>query len=349
MALAAPPCPRRQGSSELALCEEIAPDLLLQLREDLTPVRDQLGQLDARLLLTLGFFVALMVAAAVWLLERGVVRRLAQVDAALEIVGAEQEGQQLLPEGGDAVGRLGAAVNRLAQRLREERARTRAQIEELRAAREEVLRASRLASVGRLAAGVAHEVGNPVAALLGYAALMRERLAQGKDVGEYAERVEREAARIDRIVRDLLDLARPPAELLPVDLRKVVESARGSVAGLAVEVDLPADLPRVKGEEHYLAQVFVNLFSNAARAGARRVRVSGQPAQLLVEDDGRGIPPDALPRLFEPFFSTAAPGQGTGLGLALCHATMQRIGGSISARNRDGQPGAVFELTFSPA
>ncbi|HUJ28292.1 MAG TPA: ATP-binding protein [Myxococcales bacterium] len=345
MQLAPPPCPPRQGH-ELTLCEEIAPGLSLQLRADLSAVQSQLDRLDARLLLTLVFFLALMVIVAVWLLERGVVRRLSQVDAALEVVGAEQE-SQLLPEGGDAVGRVGAAVNRLAQRLREERVRTRTQIEELRAAREEVLRAQRLASVGRLAAGVAHEVGNPVAALLGYAALMRERLGQGKDVSEYAERVEREAARIDRIVRDLLDLARPPAQLLPVDLRRAVEFARMSVEGLQVEVDLPAELPKVKGEEHYLAQLFVNLFSNAQRAGAGRVRVSGTPQRLLIEDDGRGIPPEALPRLFEPFFTTAAPGQGTGLGLALCHATMERIGGSISARN--GERGAVFELSFAAA
>src|SRR5438045_4157473 len=125
--------------------------------------------------------------------------------------GRRRGGRQVLPEGGEAVGRVGAAVNRLAQRLREERARTRAQIEalesanrQIREAREEVARSERLASVGRLAAGVAHEVGNPVTALIAYSALMRERLQQGKDVKEYAERVEREATRIDRILRDLL-------------------------------------------------------------------------------------------------------------------------------------------------
>src|SRR5205823_2114952 len=116
--------------------------------------------------------------------------------------------------GGDAVGRVGAAVNRLAQRLREERGRTRSQIEaleaanqKLREAREDLARSEQLAGIGRLAAGVAHEVGNPVSALIGYAALMRERIAQGKDVDGYAERIEREASRIDRILRDLLDLA----------------------------------------------------------------------------------------------------------------------------------------------
>jgi C4-dicarboxylate-specific signal transduction histidine kinase len=351
----------RQGE-ELVICEEPVPGAAIELREDLRPVRQQLAALDARLMLTLALFVALLVAVAVWLLERGVVRRLAQVDAALEAVGAEQGGPDLLPEGGDAVGRVGAAVNRLAQRLREERQRTRGQIDELsranseiRAAREDLQRSERLASVGRLAAGVAHEVGNPVAALIAYAALMRERLEQGKDVKEYAGRVEREATRIDRILRDLLSLARPrEVRLEKVDLRRAADLARASIEpqpvwnGVALETALPPDLPAVSAEEHYVVQVLVNLLANAARAGATRVRVAGRSENAAVvvdvRDDGKGIAPEALPRLFEPFFTTAAPGEGTGLGLALCHATMERIGGAISARN--GEKGAIFELRF---
>jgi C4-dicarboxylate-specific signal transduction histidine kinase len=360
------PCESRmlRKGKELVLCEEPIPGVALELREDLGPVREQLAALDARLLLTLSLFVALLVAVAVWLLERGVVRRLGQIDSALEAVGAEQGGPDLLPEGGDAVGRLGAAVNRLAQRLRDERQRTRAQIgaleaanSEIRVAREAQMTSERLASVGRLAAGVAHEVGNPVAALIAYAALMRERLAQGKDVKEYAERVEREAARIDRILRDLLSLARPrEARLERIDLRRALDLARASIEpqpvwnGVALEAALTSDLPAVLGEEHYVVQVLVNLFANAARAGARRVRVAGRSEGAAVvvdvEDDGKGISAEALPRLFEPFFTTAAPGEGTGLGLALCHANMERIGGSISARNRIGASGAVFTLRF---
>jgi signal transduction histidine kinase len=297
----------------------------------------------------------------VWLLERGVGRRLERIDAALEAVGAEQQGPNLLPEGGDSVGRVGAAVNRLAQRLRDERGRTRSQIEaletanqKLREAREDLARSERLASVGRLAAGVAHEVGNPVSALIGYAALMRERIAQGKDVVGYTERIEREASRIDRILRDLLDLARPPAALQAVDLGRAVAAARGAVAPqhakVAFETSLPPDLPPVRGDEHYLSQVFVNLMTNAARAGASRVRVSARVVdggvRVEVEDDGKGIPAEVLPRLFEPFFTTAAPGEGSGLGLALCHATMERFGGSIAARNRGGARGALVELRF---
>jgi signal transduction histidine kinase len=356
------PCATQSArtSEELMLCQDV-PGGALVLRQDLRPTGEQLAALDRRIVAALALFVGILVTLAVWLLERGVGRRLERIDAALEAVGAEHQGPNLLPEGGDAVGRVAAAVNRLAQRLREERGRTRSQIEaleaanqRLREAREDLARSERLASVGRLAAGVAHEVGNPVSALIGYAALMRERLAQGKDVAGYTERIEREASRIDRILRDLVDLARPPGALQAVDLRRSVEIARSSVAPqnaqVAFETALPPDLPPVRGDEHYLSQVFVNLMTNAVRAGASRVRVTARAAGAAVwvevEDDGNGIPAEALPRLFEPFFTLAAPGQGSGLGLALCHATMERFGGSIAARNRGGARGVVIDLRF---
>ena len=356
------PCaaPVQRDAEALVLCEGVAADRV-EMRHDLRPVRQQLSSLSLRILATLALFVALLVLLATWMLERGIARRVDTIDAALAAVGAENEGATLLPEGGDAVGRVGAAVNRLAQRLREERARTRSQIEqlettnrELREAREDLARSEKLATVGRLAAGVAHEVGNPVSALVGYASLIRERLAQGRDVSEYAGRIERETRRIDRILRDLLDLARPPAQLQAIDLRRAIELARASVAPqqpkVAFELELARDLPPVRGDEHYVSQIFVNLLSNAAHAGASRVRVSARAesgAVLVdVEDDGAGIPPHALPRLFEPFFTTGEPGQGTGLGLALCHASMERFGGSISGANRGDARGAVFELRF---
>ena len=351
------PRTRRSGNL-LLLCEPWPPGGSFESRVDLGPVREEIAALDRRVLALLTVFASAIVVLGAWLLDRGVVRRLARVDEALEKVGAEHD-SELLPEGGDAVGRVGAAVNRLAQRLRDERQRIRAQIgqleqanREIRAARAEVARGEQLAGIGRLAAGVAHEVGNPVSAVIAYAALLREGLAAGKDVSEYADRIEREAGRVDRILRDLLDLTRPrQMELASVELEVTLAAARLAVPGVAVEA---VRLPRVKAEEHYLSQIFVNLLSNAARAGATTVQVSTRDpepgfTELDLEDDGRGIPPEALPRLFEPFFTTSAPGQGTGLGLALCHAMMERFGGSIAAKNRAHGTGAVFTLRFKRA
>jgi signal transduction histidine kinase len=362
------------GRPSLSVCEDL-PGRRASLRRavPLAQVQAQLASLDARLLAMLGLALALLVLLSVYLLERGVVRKLEGVDAALDRIGAGGEGE-LLPQSGDALGRLDASVSRLGERLREERDRTRAQIvtlqesnrllaEEKRALREtraDLARSERLASVGRLAAGVAHEVGNPVTAVIAYAALLRERLGRAPPGPEadYAERIEREAARIDRILRDLLDLARPgPARLESVDLARAVAEAQSAVAvlppcaGLVVEAAVPEGLAAL-AEQHYLVQVLVNLFVNAAKAGARAVKVGAQATAeglvLEVADDGPGIPPEVLPRLFEPFFTTAPPGQGTGLGLALCHATLERFGGSITARA--GTPsGAVFALRLRSA
>lgn len=366
------PLPRESGRA--LVCEEAAGAAFVRTLA-LRPVADQLRALDRRLFGCVAAALLLLAALSAWIVERGVVRRLLPVGQALAWLGEGADGEaQLLSEGGDALGRVGGAVNRLVERLRAERARTREQIislqganrllaEEkraLREAREDLARSERLATVGRLAAGVAHEVGNPLAAILGYAGILRSRLPPGEGGAEYAERIEREAARMDRILRDLLDLARPRAErAAALDLGQIVRQAHALVApqaswgGCALRAELPEGLPRALGVEHYAVQVLVNLLLNSARAKARAVVVRGEAEErfvhLCVDDDGEGIPESSFPRLFEPFFTTAAPGQGTGLGLALCHASMERMGGSIAAEARPPGSGARFVLRFPRA
>lgn len=355
--------PQRIGGT-IVVCEQIAGAAVRQ-RVELTPAAAQARMLVGPVLACALLAMLLLVVLVSWVLDRQLVAPLASVDEALDRISDASAGAPLLAEGGDLVGRLAPAVNRLDLRLREERARVQSQIEalqsknrELRAAREEVVRSERLASVGRLAAGVAHEVGNPMTALMGFISILRDRLAQGKGPGDYLDRLAREAERIDRILRDLLGLARPPArDLQPVDLRIAAERARGllesqpSWTGCALELRVPEDLPRARGDDHSVVQVLVNLLVNAAKAGASRVEVEGRAESgnpvVEVLDDGRGLPPEAATRLFEPFFTTAAPGEGTGLGLALCHATMERFGGSISARQRNGGSGTAFTLQFA--
>ena len=362
------PCaaPSLFAGAMVSLCVDLpGQSRSLHLAVPLEKVRDQLSALDGQILLALGAALVAFVLLSIVALERGVVRRLSAVHEALSALDAQGD-RPLLPEGGDALGSLGSAMNRLSERLGEERARTQAQIVELQDARSDLIRSERLASAGRLAAGVAHEVGNPLSAVIGYAAMLRARLEQlgddapgVKDAREFAERIERESARVDRILRDLLDLARPlKLRLEPIELPQCLSSARSLCAPQAlftnctVAYELPAPFPKALGEEHYVVQVLVNLFTNAAKAGATNVRVTAHEdaASLFVEiaDDGRGIAPEILPRLFEPFVTTASPGEGTGLGLALSHATMERLSGSITARAGEVS-GAIFTLRFRKA
>jgi len=351
-------------AERLVACEEVRGGALRQ-EVDLAPAAAQARSLIGPVLVSVLLGMLLLVVLVSWVLDRQLVAPLGRVDEALDRVSDGASFGPLLAEGGDFLGRLAPAVNRLDLRLREERARVQSQIEELqasnrelRAAREEVVRSERLASVGRLAAGVAHEVGNPMTALLGFLSILQDRLKQGKDPGDYLDRLSREAERIDRILRDLLGLARPPArDLQPVDLRAAAERARGlleaqpSWTGCALELRVPADLPRARGDDHSVVQVLLNLLVNAAKAGASTVEVEGRAESgvpiVEVNDDGRGLPPEAAARLFEPFFTSSRPGEGTGLGLALCHATMERFGGSISAKQRAGGSGTSFVLQFA--
>ena len=354
--------PRRQGA-RLTLCEQVTGAALIG-ETDLGPAAEQARALVAP---TLGAMLAgllLLVALVFWLLDRLLVLPLGRIDSALDAISAPGT-EPLLTEGGDLLGRLAPAVLRLDARLREERSRVQAQIaqqqqsnRELLAAREEVARAERLASVGRLAAGVAHEVGNPMTALIGYLGILEERLRKGGDPEDYLARMSREASRIDRILRDLLTLARPPpAQLAAVDLRAAADNARALVTAqptwkeCALLVQVPSDLPPARGDTHYVVQVLLNLLVNSAKAGAKSVQIvgsaeGGRPV-IEVIDDGRGLPVEAASRLFEPFFTTSTSSEGTGLGLALCHATMERFGGSIAARPGPGGRGAVFTLRFA--
>ena len=355
--------PSRRSGSRLALCEQVAGAAVL-IDTDLGPAAEQARALVAPTLGAMLAFLLLLIALVFLLLDRLLVSPLGRIDTALDAISAPGT-EPLLTEGGDLLGRLAPAVHRLDARLREERSRVQAQIAqlqksnlELRAAREEVARAERLASVGRLAAGVAHEVGNPMTALIGYLGILEERLARGGDPEDYLARMSREASRIDRILRDLLTLARPPpAQLAAVDLREAAESARALVTAqpiwrdCALAVQVAPDLPPARGDAHYVVQVLLNLLVNSAKAGAKTVRIAGRAEGgrpvIEVIDDGRGLPEEAASRLFEPFFTTSSSSEGTGLGLALCHATMERFGGSIAARPGEGGRGAIFTLRFA--
>lgn len=281
--------------------------------------------------------------------------------AATERVGSGSDAP-LLAESGPALGRLGTAFGRMEAKLQEERGRVRAQLEELQEmnrqlslARDAAIRQEKLATVGRLAAGVAHEIGNPLSATLGYLELLKE---DPEGAGAYVERIERELRRIDRIVRDLLDYARPPGiklEELPLrdEIGEVVRLAAAQPRFGAVEIAVGGGSGEVMvaADSHYLRQVLLNLLQNAAEAmgGEGRIllgiQLEGERVELTLADEGPGIEPSDLDRIFDPFFSTKAPGKGTGLGLSLCQGWLEAMGGGLEAANRE-EGGAEFRLTL---
>jgi len=352
------------GRSEL-VAERRAGDRTFALAVPASRLGSTLAAVTGDMLLWLVVASLACVLVASLLLERAIVKRLRSLEGVLGRVESLELGEPfLVSTAGDEIGRLAGVARRTAERLRDDRAQREryiAELErtnaELRSTREDLLRSETLATVGRLAAGVAHEIGNPVAAVLGYLEILKR--PGSRNTVDYVTRLETEVGRIDRILRDLLDFARPrPVQLGRVALPAVVASARRLVEpqprwrDMALELDVPADLPLVLAQDHYATQVLVNLLLNAADAcsGRGRVRVHAALGDrgdvvLTVSDDGPGIAPEAAARVFEPFFTTKAPGEGTGLGLAIAHSLMARFGGGISVSNAP-TGGAVFTLRF---
>jgi signal transduction histidine kinase len=266
-----------------------------------------------------------------------------------------------------SLGRLCPAVER---ELREAEIRA-----ERRRMQEQLLISDRMASVGTLAAGVAHEINNPLAAVLANLELVTKDLTRLSDELRIADRLEetfdeladaRESAdRLRHIVRDLKIFSRATDEERrgPVDVRRVLESslrmAWNEIRHRARLIKEYAEIPALAANEARLGQVFLNLIINAAQAiregNAERntIRVStaldAASGRIVVEvrDSGTGIPAENLPRIFDAFFTTKPVGIGTGLGLSICHRIVGSLGGEIQVESQIGK-GTTFRVFLPP-
>jgi PAS domain S-box-containing protein len=212
---------------------------------------------------------------------------------------------------------------------------------------EQLIQAEKLAAMGQMLAGVAHELNNPLTAVLGVTELLRERAPADESFKRQLDLTHRQARRAARIVQNLLEFSRPASsEKKLLDVNNLVERTlqlhEHSLRRNNIDVDFRPDtsLPGVLGDANQLIQVFLNLVTNAEQA-IREVRESGRlqirPGRagsrlsIAFEDDGVGIRPESLPRLFDPFYTTKRPGGGTGLGLSICMSIIREHGGIIEA------------------
>jgi signal transduction histidine kinase/CheY-like chemotaxis protein len=244
-------------------------------------------------------------------------------------------------------------------------------LRKLRETQDQLLHAGRMAAVGTLAAGVAHEINNPLTFVMNNLGFIREQLehfwetqkvpsGQTRELRQALEDVADGAERVRVIVRDLRIMSRPqPEQRTPVDVNGALETAVGFAGNelrhrARVVWDL-GPVPPVSANEARLGQVFLNLVVNAAQAlpeqGVDRneIRVASrlEEGQVVVEvaDNGVGIPREHLPRLFDPFFTTKPAGKGTGLGLSICHAIVSGLGGRIAVDSTVGV-GSTFRVVL---
>ncbi len=232
-------------------------------------------------------------------------------------------------------------------------------ITEERRLRQRVGQAQKLAAIGELVAGVAHELNNPLTGILGFTQLLLREAPESPFRADL-DKVANEARRAARIVRNLSAFARQqPLSRRLVDVNELLVKTlelRGyqlRAARIAVTLEADSDLPRVLADPDELQQVFLNIVNNAEQAmtgqqAEKRLHIrslSAAPETIRVEfqDTGPGIPEESLDRIFDPFFTTKEPGRGTGLGLSVCYGIVRGHGGQISAGNEPGG-GAVFTV-----
>lgn len=243
-------------------------------------------------------------------------------------------------------------------RLYEETSRA---YDDLRRTQEQLLQSEKMSAVGQLISGVAHELNNPLTAILGYAQLLEEE-DLNEQCKEFVSKLYKQAQRTQRVVQNLLSFARQrkPAKL-PVDVRRIVEDTLAlrdydlNLHNIVVERKFDATLPPVVADAHQLEQVFLNIINNAvdamlenSRGGRLEVIIAVHGSQILLEfhDSGPGI--REINRIFDPFYTTKAVGKGTGLGLSICYGIIKEHGGDIRAFNHVNG-GAVLQVVLPSA
>ena len=311
--------------------------------------------LDFILLLGLGAFI----------LSRIVVSPVNRLLAATEKITGGTYGQQIKVSGPLELAHLAESFNAMSHTLDQKQRESISYVtmleqvnHDLQLAREEAVRSEKMASVGLLAAGTAHEIGTPLASVMGYAEILSQELESGSAQSDYVLRITDGCIRIDRIVRGLLEYARPKqAAYEPVDLILLVKRTiellqhQGVLKGVQFKIVGANDVPFIMIDPHQLQQVLINLLINANDAmpdgGLLELVFRHAPdaavLQLDVRDNGIGISPEHLNKLFDPFFTTKDPGRGTGLGLAISARIIESFGGRISVQSVMGK-GSCFTI-----
>lgn len=323
-------------------------------------------------------FTLLITAVFVWHFVHKPVRRLRD---GTEKIGRGELGVQILVRSSDELGALASSFNQMSSQISDAQEeitawartledRVERKTAELSRAHDQMIQAEKLTSLGKLAAVVAHEINNPLSGILTYAKLLRKWIDRGENLEERAPEmreslvlIERESRRCGDIVRNLLTFARAAplnvsdfdVNVLVLQCMKLVEH-KLDLGNITPGLDLAVDLPAVRGDAGQIEQLILALVMNGIEAmpreGNLRVTTRSTPDRnsviVTVEDDGTGIAPDLLPRLFEPFVTTKDEGKGVGLGLAISRSIVDRHNGKIDVASEVGA-GTSFIVTLPAA
>jgi two-component system NtrC family sensor kinase len=327
---------------------------------------------------SLGFIVVASVSVG-FFVHRLVYLPLRDVETGARRVSTGHLEEAIPVRSGDEFGELAASFNAMTAALRNSQAELREwgrtleqkvqdRTKELRKAQAEAVRGEKLASVGLLAAGIAHELNNPLTGVLTFSTLLRQKLPDGSPDAEDLDLVIRETKRCAAIIKRLLDFAREkPPEKKFADLNRIIEDTARIVErpahlrDIAITLDLDRNLPPIWVDADQITQVVMNMLVNAQHAidengsitiRSRRVAEPKSPepgapavpmAEIAIIDTGCGIPERNLQRIFDPFFTSKEVGKGTGLGLSVSHGIVKAHGGAIEVDSKVGE-GSTFRV-----
>lgn len=285
----------------------------------------------------------------VLLIVRTISRPLQRITlAAVQVTEGNYGTQVDLRKSNDEIGLLANSFNEMSRKMS-------ADIESLRSLNEKLARAERLAAMGTLAAGVAHEVNNPLASISSLVQMLRSQSAESAEAREKLDLISTQIGRITRVTRDLTEFARVrPASRSEVDINEVIEASLrlasfdSEFQKLELVKSLSSDLGRIIADGDQLQQVFLNLLLNSrdamplgGRLSVSSTRKNGE-ITISIKDSGAGISDSARTQLFDPFFTTKPAGKGTGLGLSVCYGIVSAHDGRIEVESESG--GTVFNV-----
>jgi signal transduction histidine kinase len=231
---------------------------------------------------------------------------------------------------------------------------------------DQLFHTEKLASLGSLSAGVAHEMNNPIAIILGFTEMLMEKSPEGSKDYEILNTIDRQASNCQRIIENLLAFARIPEKTtretdVVDDLQNVVNVVMNTLVTKTIDLrtDIEEDLPKVRGDGQQIEQVFMNIINNAAAAmedgGILTISAhrSNDKVRVNFKDTGHGITPENMDKIFEPFFTTKKVGEGTGLGLSVSYGIVKKFGGDIWVKSQTDEggkePGTTFTVVLSVA
>jgi two-component system, NtrC family, sensor kinase len=330
----------------------------MEVAHRVSPIEERVRNATWDIAVRLSLLVISMTLLTGLVLRREVLRPLSRLMEGITNLGRGESAKPLPVERRDELGRVAEAFNAMASQLQAARQDLLRETEHTLDLEQQLRHSATLAVAGRLATGLAHEIGTPLNIISGRAEFILKSLPPGDERHEELNVIVGQIDRISAMIRSLLDTVRPvKPDIRPIALKDVVDrlllllehTARRH--GVTLDVSILGDLPAVRADRNQLQQVLINILMNAFEAArpAGRVRVLARPAlrglragvEIAVQDSGPGIPAAILPRIFEPFFSTKPPGEGTGLGLPICRDILKGLGGEITVQSERGA-GATF-------